>query len=382
MIMAQQINFERYQRQLILKGFGAAAQQKLQAARVLVIGAGGLGCPIMQYLVAAGVGRIGIADHDKVSLSNLHRQILFGMEDVGLPKVEVVKRKMHALNSDTQVQIWQEQWTQQHCASHFPEFDIIVDATDNFASRYLINDACVLFGKPLVFGAVSQFEGQVAVFNHVLEDGLRSVNYRDLFPEPPANGEVLNCAEGGVLGVLPGIIGSMQATEVIKLITGIGSPLANKLWNYNALTQDVFTIGLVAHPDAQSKIPAAVDSFLLTDYEWLCGVPSASIMEIDATSWLKKYHHHVVVDVREPHELPRLATLCQQMETQLIEIPLSALDGQLDAIAGKDVVCVCQAGRRSLQAASIILKQNSRGSVCSLKGGVQALVASNHLNYE
>jgi adenylyltransferase/sulfurtransferase len=381
-MMKQEMNYERYQRQLILKGFGAAAQHKLQAARVLVIGAGGLGCPIMQYLVAAGVGHIAIADHDKVSVSNLHRQILFGMEDVGLPKVEVVKRKMHALNSDTVVQIWEEKWTQQHCATHFPEFDIIVDATDNFASRYLINDACVLMGKSLVFGAVSQFEGQVAVFNYLQEDGSRSVNYRDLFPEPPASGEVLNCAEAGVLGVLPGIIGSMQATEVIKLLTGIGNPLVNKLWNYNALTQDVFTIQLGVHPDASSRIPTSVEGFLNTDYEWLCGIPSASIVEIDAASWLKAYHHHVVVDVREPHELPRLATLCEQMEMQLIEIPLSALDRQLDTIADKDVVFVCQAGRRSLQAASIFLKQNSFGSVCSLKGGVQALVTSNHLNYE
>ena len=233
--MNEEIQYERYQRQLILKGFGVEAQSKLKAARVLVIGAGGLGCPIMQYLVAAGVGHIGIADHDTVSVSNLHRQILFGQEDVGRPKVEVVKLKMNVLNQDAVIETWQEKWTPSLCLAQFPLFDIIVDATDNFASRYMINDACVLLGKPLVFGAVSQFEGQVAVFNHVLENGNHSVNYRDLFPEPPASGEVLNCAEGGVLGVLPGMIGAMQATEVIKLITGLGKPLVNRLWNYNAL---------------------------------------------------------------------------------------------------------------------------------------------------
>ena len=152
--MNRTIQYERYQRQLILKGFGIEGQQKLKQARVLVIGAGGLGCPIMQYLVAAGIGHIGIADHDKVSLSNLHRQILFGTDDIGLFKVDVVKRKVFSLNSDVDIRTWNERWTQQHCVQHFPDYDVIVDATDNFASRYLINDACVLFGKPLVFNRV------------------------------------------------------------------------------------------------------------------------------------------------------------------------------------------------------------------------------------
>lgn len=380
--MKQEMNYERYQRQLILKGFGATAQHKLQSARVLVIGAGGLGCPIMQYLVAAGVGHIGIADHDMVSVSNLHRQILFGLEDVGQPKVEVVKRKMGSLNNECNIETWQEKWTQQHAVDHFPAYDVIVDATDNFASRYLINDACVLMGKPLVFGAVSQFEGQVAVFNQLEEDGSRSVNYRDLFPEPPAGGEVLNCAEAGVLGVLPGIIGSMQATEVIKLLTGIGKPLVNKLWNYNALTQDVFSFQLEANPDAKVRIPATLAGFLNTDYEWLCGLPGAAIKEIDAVAWVRDHGNHLLVDVREPHELPRLTSLCKQMGISLMEIPLSVLEDQLDTISASQVVFVCQAGRRSLQASSLFLKQNSAGSVCSLKGGVQTLVASNYLQYE
>jgi molybdopterin/thiamine biosynthesis adenylyltransferase/rhodanese-related sulfurtransferase len=380
--MKQQLNFERYQRQLILKGFGASAQHKLQEARVLVIGAGGLGCPIMQYLVAAGVGHIGIADHDTVSVSNLHRQILFGVDDVGQPKVEVIKRKMSFLNSDCDVRTWTRKWDAAMAVQYFAEYDVIVDATDNFASRYLINDACVLLQKPLVFGAVSQFEGQVAVFNHLLKDGSRSVNYRDLFPEPPAGGEVLNCAEAGVLGVLPGIIGSMQATEVIKLITGIGIPLANKLWNYNALTQDVFTIQLGVHSFAASKIPATVDSLIQTNYEWLCGVPGSSIVEIDVTAWLSENRKHTLVDVREPHEMPRLSKLCAERGVQLMEIPLSALEDQLESLVAENIVFVCQAGRRSLQAASLLLKQNPGSSVCSLKGGVQAMVASNFLTNE
>ncbi len=381
-MMKQQLNYERYQRQLILKGFGASAQHKLQEARVLVIGAGGLGCPIMQYLVAAGVGHIGIADHDTVSVSNLHRQILFGVDDVGQHKVEIVKRKMGFLNSECQIRTWTEKWNAELAVQHFPDYDIVVDATDNFASRYLINDACVLLKKPLVFGAVSQFEGQVAVFNHLVEDGSRSVNYRDLFPEPPAGGEVLNCAEAGVLGVLPGIIGSMQATEVIKLITGIGVPLVNKLWNYNALSQDVFVIQLGTHPDAASKIPATVERMLQTNYEWLCGIPGASIREIDAMAWLNDHRQYLLVDVREPHELPRLTKLCGEQDIQLLEIPLSALDDHLEGISSEHIVFLCQAGRRSLQAASLLLKQNVNGSVCSLKGGVQALLASNLLTYE
>jgi adenylyltransferase/sulfurtransferase len=289
---------------------------------------------------------------------------------------------MGSLNNECNIETWQEKWTQQHAVDHFPAYDVIVDATDNFASRYLINDACVLMGKPLVFGAVSQFEGQVAVFNQLQEDGSRSVNYRDLFPEPPAGGEVLNCAEAGVLGVLPGIIGSMQATEVIKLLTGIGKPLINKLWNYNALTQDVFSFQLEANPDAKARIPATLAGFLNTDYEWLCGLPGAAIKEIDAVAWVRDHGNHLLVDVREQHELPRLTSLCKQMGISLMEIPLSVLEDQLDTISASQVVFVCQAGRRSLQASSLFLKQNSAGSVCSLKGGVQTLVASNYLQYD
>jgi adenylyltransferase/sulfurtransferase len=371
--MNEEIQYERYQRQLILKGFGVEAQRKLKAARVLVIGAGGLGCPIMQYLVAAGVGQIGIADHDTVSVSNLHRQILFGQEDVGRPKVEVVKRKMNALNQDTVVEIWQEKWTSSLCLEKFPLFDIIVDATDNFASRYMINDACVLLGKPLVFGAVSQFEGQVAVFNHVIENGNRSVNYRDLFPEPPASGEVLNCAEGGVLGVLPGMIGAMQATEVIKLITGLGKPLVNRLWNYNALTQDVFVMQLVSNPAGTVHLPLSEDQFLKMDYDWLCSIPMAGIEEVDVYAWKQNHMADLVVDIREPYEEPRLNELSKQLGFNLLEIPLSALESKMNDLSNQQVVFVCQAGRRSLQAVSIWLKTNREHKAFSLSGGVNAL---------
>jgi len=364
---------DRYQRQLILKGFGIAGQQKLKQAKVLVIGAGGLGCPIMQYLVAAGVGHIGLADNDKVSLSNLHRQVIFGTEDIGLYKVDVVKRKMLLLNSDVNIRTSNERWTQEHCMQHFPDYDVVVDATDNFASRYLINDACVLLGKPLVFGAVSQFDGQVAVFNQLQSDGSRSVNYRDLFPLPPADGEVLNCSEGGVLGVLPGTIGAVQATEVIKLITGLGKTLSNRLWNYNALTQEVFIMQLVSNPVSLQYIPSSEEQFIATDYEWLCSIPQKGIKEIDVLEWKQNFLDHLFVDIREPHELPRLDALCSSLGLEWMELPLSGLENKLNCLTDQNVVFVCQSGMRSLMAADLLMKASPASAVFSLKGGVRML---------
>lgn len=372
-MMEQAIQYERYQRQLILKGFGLAGQQKLQQARVLVIGAGGLGCPVMQYLVAAGVGHIGLADHDKVSLSNLHRQVVFGTEDIGLYKVDVVKQRMLSLNGDVDIRTWNERWTQQHCMHHFPDYDVIIDATDNFASRYLINDASVLLGKPLVFGAVSQFDGQVAVFNQLQADGSRSVNYRDLFPLPPANGEVLNCSEGGVLGALPGTIGAMQATEAIKIITGLGQTLSNRLWNYNALTQEVFIMQLVSNPVSVQHIPLTEEQFMSTDYEWLCEFPQKGIKEIDLLQWQENYLDHLLVDIREPHELPRLNSFCSSLALEWMELPLSSLENNIACLFGKNVVFVCQAGVRSLMAANMLIKASPDSAVFSLKGGVNGV---------
>ena len=372
--MKDTMQYDRYQRQLILKGFGESAQQNLKEARVLVIGVGGLGCPILQYLVAAGVGHIGIADHDKVSLSNLHRQILFNTDDVGRYKVDVVLERMRALNPEVHIKAWIKKWSHQDCVDHFPDFDIIVDATDNFASRYMINDAAVLMGKPLVFGAVSQYEGQAAVFNLQKEDGSRSVNYRDLFPEPPKNSEVLNCSEGGVLGVLPGIIGSMQATEVIKLITGLGEPMLDKLWNYQALTQDVFILALTKHAEAIDKMPKSIEEFVETDYEWLCEVPRSDIKELDIREWEQNHLADLLVDIREPHEQPRLTTMAEAMGLSFLELPLSEFENKIPDLPHKNIVLVCQAGRRSLQAASLLINKHDHQNVQSLKGGVNALV--------
>ncbi|MEI6583834.1 MAG: HesA/MoeB/ThiF family protein [Chitinophagia bacterium] len=260
--------FLRYQRQIILDNFGMKAQEKLSNAKVLVIGAGGLGCPILQYLVAAGVGNIGIVDDDAVSLNNLQRQILFGQEDIGKNKSVTAVEKLKQLNDLVTVIAYPEYCNQVFALEKFSNYDIIVDATDNFASRYLINDACVLLQKPLVFGAVSKYEGQVAVFNAPGEGP--KLSYRDLFPEPPKGDEVMSCAIAGVLGVIPGIIGTLQATEVIKLITGIGEVLANQLLTYHALYQRFYTIALTPHPQASLFSPGSVEEFIALNYQEIC----------------------------------------------------------------------------------------------------------------
>jgi adenylyltransferase/sulfurtransferase len=237
--MNDQKLYERYHRQIILPEFGEIGQQKLLKAKVLVIGAGGLGCPALQYLTAAGIGTIGIVDDDVVSLNNLHRQVLYSVNDIGLSKAERAAHILEQLNPDINIIAYNERLENQNAITLFHDFDIVVDGTDNFSTRYMINDACVLLNKPLVYGAISLFEGQVSVFRNQNAD---DVNYRDIFPDPPKEGEVLNCAEAGVLGVLPGIIGTMMANETIKLLTGIGDSLINQLLTYNALNNQVYQL--------------------------------------------------------------------------------------------------------------------------------------------
>ncbi len=226
----------QYERQVILKEFGKEGQEKLRRARLLAVGAGGLGCAALQYLVAAGVGTIGIVDFDTVDITNLHRQVLYSFEDIGKPKAETAASKLRAMNPDAEIIVYPFTLTQHIALEIIAEFDLVIDCTDNFSSRYMINDACVFLGKPLVFGAVWQFEGQVGVFNLSNENDGYTTNYRDLFPNQPDLSRSLSCQEAGVLGVLPGIIGTLQATEAIKIITGIGKPLSNSILTYNALT--------------------------------------------------------------------------------------------------------------------------------------------------
>ncbi len=239
----------RYHRHLALPGFGQAAQQKLKDTRVLVVGVGGLGAPLLSYLVAAGVGTVGLVDFDVVDASNLHRQVLFTEDDVGRTKVEVAAERLRRQNPHVQLQIHNTKLTSDNALAIIREYDIVADGSDNFATRYLVNDACVLLGKVNVYAAIFRFEGQVAVFNYPNDRGERSPNYRDLFPQPPLPGTVPSCAEGGVLGVLPGIVGSLQANEVIKVITGLGEPLVGRLFLFDALSLETRTLTIEKHPD-------------------------------------------------------------------------------------------------------------------------------------
>lgn len=361
--------YQRYGRQIILKNFGEAGQKNLLRASVLVVGAGGLGCPALQYLTAAGVGKIGIVDGDVVALHNLHRQVLFSTADVGKSKADVAAKRLHELNPDVNLQAYPFRLTTANALSIIGEYDLVIDATDNFASRYLINDACVLTNKPLVYGAVSQFEGQVAVFNAIKD----SANYRDLFPEPPLPGSVLNCADAGVLGVLPGIIGTMQATEAIKLLTGLGKPLTDQLFTYNALTNESFVFVLTAKKETASLLPATKTAFEQMDYEWACD--TSSVEEIDGAIFNELLHrtNAAFVDVREDGESPEVTEFDHQ------KMPLSSLKETLSSIGSDTVIFFCQSGSRSREAARL-LSAACGGSkkVYSLRGGILQWKKSQH----
>ena len=251
----------RYNRHIIIPGFGMEAQLKLKAAKVLVIGSGGLGSPVLLYLAAAGVGTIGIVDFDVVDDSNLQRQVLFGVDEIGKPKVEAARRRLQALNPYIKLHIYNTHLNSQNALEILKDYDVIADGTDNFPTRYLVNDASVLLGKPNVYASIFQFEGQVSVFNYRNAQGELGPNYRDLYPTPPPPGLVPSCAEGGVLGVLPGIIGSLQALEVIKVITGVGETLAGRFYIFDALNFESRTFNIRPREDnpLNGKHPSITD---------------------------------------------------------------------------------------------------------------------------
>ena len=343
--MDKQISYERYHRQLILKDFGEAAQQKLLNAKLLVVGAGGLGCPALQYLAAAGIGTIGVVDNDIVALSNLHRQILYSVADVGQSKAKTSIAILSQLNPDIDFHAYDIRLTVDNVAEIFRSYDIILDGSDNFATRYLVNDACVLLDKTLIYGAVAQYEGQVAIFNCKTVAGTVPVNYRDLFPEPPADDEILNCEEAGVLGVVPGIIGTMMANEAIKLITGVGSPAIDKMITYDARNNKLYEIELTAVPGTRSRIPDSLDALMRTNYEWLCSANSPLEINNELFNETLQAESVTLIDVRESTELPRI----NQFEH--LNMPLSLLEENATKFSTETIVLFCQSGKRSLQAA-------------------------------
>ena len=363
--MEEQAYKERYSRHLLLRGFGAAAQQKLLAAKVLVIGAGGLGCPALQYLAAAGIGQIGIVDDDVVSLSNLQRQVIYKAADVGQQKASIAAARLLELNPHIQIIPYLFRVDTGNALSLFSAYDIIVDGTDNFASRYLINDACVLLNKPLVFAAVFQYEGQLAVFNVADQKGVKT-NYRDLFESPPAAEDAPDCNEAGVLGILPGTMGLMQATEVIKLITGLGKPLVNRLLIYQSLDAESYTVQLTPGKNTLQAAPQTREAFVNTNYEWFCNVTPQAVEELEPDRFeeIAEQADVRVIDVREFGEYP-------EADFEHVQIPLSALLRDTPEFKESKILVFCQSGKRSMQAAALIKeKLKTHQEVYSLKGGI------------
>ncbi|MCX2575303.1 HesA/MoeB/ThiF family protein [Pedobacter sandarakinus] len=353
---------ERYQRQEILEGFGVAAQELLSKASVLVIGAGGLGCPALQYLAGAGIGKLGIIDHDRISLSNLHRQVLYSTADIGRLKVDIAAQHLAALNPEISINKYPVRLDANNIIELFEKYDYILDGTDNFESRYLINDACILLNKPLVFAAVSGFEGQLAIFGVEDQYGQKT-NYRDIFPIPPGEGEIPNCAENGVLGVLPGIIGIMQAAEAIKLITRIGQPLVNSILTYNLLQQKGYEISIIPSPAGSYHLPSSAAELIQIHQ-----TKEEEIEEIDAAKLAKLAAdgQALLIDVRETTELPALDL------PNIVKIPMSAIDGLLALeIDQPHIVLICQHGIRSMAAAALLReKYSNTKKIYSLKGGI------------
>ncbi|WP_428069374.1 molybdopterin-synthase adenylyltransferase MoeB [Chryseobacterium gambrini] len=365
------LNSERYDRQIKLQGFGIESQDKLASAKVLVIGAGGLGCPVLQYLTAAGVGNIGIVDDDRVSLSNLHRQILYNSDDVGKLKTEAAFERLNAMNPEVQFSIVSKRIIPKNAVNIVSEYDIIIDCTDNFATRYLLDDVCRILEKPLIFGAIYQYEGQIAVFNVRNKEGF-TTHYRNLFPEPPNPGEVPDCNEAGVLGVLPGVIGTLQATEAIKLMTGIGEPLINKLMTIDILSYQTAVFEIPSLNLTDKNIPYSIEEFENMNYQLHCGIEFAGIKNISPSKFNEaiKIPDTVVIDVREPEEQPKL-------DVPYISIPLSQLKENVKQIQSRNIIVVCQSGKRSMSGAKILQKiLGPEYSISHLEGGI------NHLNKE
>ena len=363
---------KRYSRHLIMPEVGMQGQKKLKAGSVLIIGTGGLGSPLGLYLASAGVGRIGLVDFDVVDFTNLQRQVLYTTEDVGKPKLLAAKARLQAINPYITIETHEARLSSENAMQILKGYDIVVDGTDNFPTRYLVNDACVLLGKPNVYGSIFRFEGQASVF-----DASRGPCYRCLYPEPPPPGLVPSCAEGGVLGILPGIIGTIQATETIKLLLGGGEPLIGRLLLFNAMKMRFRELKLRKSPDCPICGPNPTVTKLI-DYEQFCGITRghAEPPKEDPASWeitpeelkalLDAKKPVKVIDVREPHEYD----ICNLPGAKLI--PLSQFTARIGEMDSADeLVLHCHKGVRSMQALEMLRSAGFR-KIKSLKGGIEA----------
>ncbi len=358
----------RFSRHLILPEVGMEGQLKLKQAKVLLVGTGGLGAPLGLYLAAAGIGKIGLVDFDVVDVSNLQRQVIHGTKDIGRKKIDSAAETMLDINPHLEIVKHEVPLTSENALDIVKQYDIVADGTDNFPTRYLVNDACVLLGKPNVYGSIFRFEGQSSIF--ATEDG---PCYRCLYPEPPPPGLVPSCAEGGVLGILPGVVGLIQATEVVKLILGKGTTLNGRLMLYDALNMKFRELKLRRNPECPSGKCSVVKG--LIDYQQFCGVPAAPAAPVasagdlepsDVKQMIDSGEDFILVDVREAHEyqiasIPK-ATLIPlgQLPNRLSELPRDAR-----------IVCHCKSGVRSGKAVDL-LKQNGYTRVSNMKGGILA----------
>jgi len=357
----------RYSRHLLLKGFGEAAQLKLKASKVLVIGAGGLGSPLLMYLAAAGIGTICVMDDDIVQESNLQRQVIFNTDDIDSSKATTAASKLIALNPFIDIHSYPQKLTSENALETFEKFDVIADGSDNFPTRYLVNDAAVLSNKPVVYGSVFRFEGQVSVFNYIDEEGNTGPNYRDLFPVPPPPESVPDCSVAGVLGVLPGIIGSMQALEVIKVITGVGDVLSGKLFHFDGLSMQSHTFTLKRRSDNPLNGEHTVISALI-DYESFCN-PGAPVKEITPEEFKvmkNKSEKFELIDVREPAEY-------EQMNIGGRSIPLGQVMDHA-SLFDKNVKIIfhCKSGSRSAKAIRQLQDKYHFTNLYNLKGGLDS----------
>jgi len=360
----------RYSRHLLIPEVGLEGQRKLKNSSALIIGTGGLGSPVSLYLAAAGIGRIGLVDYDVVDSSNLQRQVIHGTSTIGKLKVESARAKLLDLNPEIQVDVYNEPYTSENALRIAQDYDIILDGTDNFPTRYLTNDVAVFLGKPNVYASIYRFDGQVSVF--YAKEG---PCYRCLFPEPPPPGLVPSCAEGGVLGVLPGTVGTLQATEALKVLLGIGEPLIGKLLLYNALDMSFDFVKLKKNPKCRVCGPNA-DIKELIDYEEFCGVPSHDHEEGSAgANWditaselaeRVKNNHLKLVDVREPHEL-EISKI-----SGAVNIPLGQLAARLAELdSAEEMVIFCKSGSRSARGLELLASAGFK-KVKNLKGGINA----------
>ena len=358
----------RYSRHLLIPEVGLDGQRRLKGSSALVIGTGGLGSPVALYLAAAGIGRIGLVDYDVVESSNLQRQVIHGTSTIGRLKVESAREKLLDLNPDIDVETYNEPFTSENAMRIAKDYDILLDGTDNFPTRYLTNDVAVFLDKPNVYASIYRFDGQVSVF--YAKEG---PCYRCLFPEPPPPGLVPSCAEGGVLGVLPGTIGTIQATEAIKVLLGIGHPLIGRLLLYNALDMSFDFVKLKKNPKCR-VCGASADIHELIDYEEFCGVPGHDHDEGSAGEGFDisanelalrlKQNHLMLLDVREPHELEISAL------PGAVNIPLGTLAARLSEIdSAQDMIVFCKTGSRSTRALELLISAGFK-KVRNLKGGI------------